>query len=375
MLSLLETLVNQDSGSSYKEGVDKIGRMLSEQFQQLPFNITRKPESAVGDHLIISHKNAENPKILIVAHMDTVFGQHTTKERPFTLKDGKAYGPGVIDMKGSHVTLLYALKALLEEDYEDVLKNVVILFNSDEEIGTIASRPLLEELSVGKECCICMEPARMNGELVSARRGGGEYIIKVYGKAAHAGIAPENGANAIEEMAYKIIRLQQLNNLAEGISVNVDVIHGGTATNVIADFVEAKVDIRISKVSQMKEMERKIEAICHEVFVNGTTTKYEGHISRPPMEKNEGTKALLKRIQDVAKEINLSITDVATGGSGDGSFTSALGVPTIDGLGPVGGLAHSKDEYLEINSLPERTLLLAKLLLNLTVHSLKEELV
>ena len=184
--------------------------------------------------------------ILIIAHLDTVFGANTVAKRPFTIVNDRAYGPGVIDMKGSHVSLIYALKALIQSDRTEVLKNLMIIFNSDEEIGSRTSRKLIESLAVGKNCCICMEPARSNGALVSARRGGGGYVIKVYGKASHAGIAPQEGANAIEEMAYKIIELQNLNDYSEGISVNVDIIHGGTASNVIADYVEINVDIRTS---------------------------------------------------------------------------------------------------------------------------------
>lgn len=372
MVTLLRKLVNQDSGSEYKEGVDKVGKFLTQEFEQLDFIVKEVPQQITGNHLIIQHKDATAPSILLVAHMDTVFGSDTVSSRPFSIKGDRAFGPGVIDMKGSHVTLIYALKALIYNNETEVLKNIAIVFNSDEEIGSPTSQKLIESIALGKKCCLFMEPARANGALVSARRGGGGYTIKVYGKAAHAGIAPEDGANAITEMAYKIIKLQALNDLANGISVNVDVIHGGTAINVIADYVEANVDIRTSKVEQGKMLEKKITQICNEVHVAGTRTVTVGGIQRPPMEKNQGTVMLLERIYAIGKELGIKLKDVSTGGGGDASFTSALGIPTIDGLGPVGGNAHSEKEYLDISSLTERTLLLAELLRSLSVKPLQQ---
>jgi glutamate carboxypeptidase len=371
MLFLLKELVNQDSGSHYIEGVNKVGQMIRQQFEQLGFDVKEVNQQTTGNHLVIQHKEAINPSILLIAHMDTVFNEGTAKQRPFTIAHNRAYGPGVIDMKGSHVAIIYAVKALLDAGKYDVVKNIVLLFNSDEEIGSPTSRKLIERIAKGKNCCICLEPARANGALVSARRGGGDYIIKVHGRASHAGIAPEEGANAIEEIAHKIIKLHKLNKPIEGISVNCDIIHGGMAPNVIADYAETCVDIRTSKVEQAEILEEKIQEICNETFVPGTKTELSGTINRPPMVKNRGTIALLDRIYSLAEQLEISLSDVATGGGGDASFTSALGIPTIDGLGPVGGFAHSEKEYLEIPSLVERTLLLAKFLENLTVQKLE----
>ncbi|MEO4053799.1 M20 family metallopeptidase [Solibacillus sp. CAU 1738] len=371
MFTLLKRLVNQDSGSDYKEGVDKVGKILAQEFEQLDFVVKEVPQQITGNHLVIQHKDAVAPSVLLVAHMDTVFGSNTVSTWPFSINGDLAHGPGVYDMKGSHVTLIYALKALINNGEADMLKNIVIIFNSDEEIGSPTSRNLIEKMAVGKNCCLCMEPARANGALVSGRRGGGGYVIKVYGKAAHAGAAPQDGANAIAEIAYKIIKLQELNDLAKGISVNVDVIHGGTAANVIADYVEVNVDIRTSKFEHGEMLEKKIAQICKEVHVPGTRTEMVGGIRRPPMEKNEGTVLLLERIYEVSKEIGFDLKDVSSGGGGDASFTAAMGIPTIDGLGPIGGNAHSEKEYLEISSVTERTLLLAKLIKSLSVKPLQ----
>ena len=359
MLQLIEQIVNIDSGSYYKEGVDKVGAILREKYEELGFIVEVKENENYGNNLIIQHKNAVDPKIILVAHMDTVFPKGTVAKRPFYIKENRAYGPGVVDMKASQVELIYTIKALQSVGSKSI-ENIQIILNGDEEIGSITSRPLIEKYSVGKEYALIMEPARKDGSLVTARRGGGRYVIVVKGKAAHSGIEPEKGISAIEELAYKIIELQKLNNPEKGITVNVGLIEGGSSVNTISANAVAQVGIRISEIEQAAVLEEKIKEICSHTVVSGTEIHLEGAINRPPMEFNHKTEKLLDIIQDVGGEIGLKIKNTATGGGGDASFTSATGVATIDGLGPVGGNAHSENEYLEIDTLPERTLLLAK---------------
>ncbi|WP_408057167.1 M20 family metallopeptidase [Ureibacillus acetophenoni] len=359
MLQLIEQLVNIDSGSYYKKGVDQVGSILKEKYEELGFLVEVKEEKEYGNNLVIQHKNAVDPKIILVAHMDTVFPEGTVAKRPFYIEGSRAYGPGVVDMKASQVELIYAIKALQKIGSKSV-ENIQIILNGDEEIGSITSRPLIEEHSIGKEYALIMEPARKDGSLVTARRGGGRYDIIVKGVAAHSGIEPEKGRSAIEELAYKIIQLHQLNDHEKGISVNVGIIEGGTSVNTVSANAVAHVDIRISEMEQAAYLEQKIKEICSKTVVSGTEIHLEGAINRPPMEFNYKTEQLLHIIQDVGGEIGLKVKNTATGGGGDASFTSATGVATVDGLGPVGGNAHSEEEYLEIDTLPERTLLLAK---------------
>lgn len=359
MLQLIEQLVNIDSGSYVKKGVDKIGAILKEKYEELGFLVEVKEQEEYGNNMIIQHKNATDPKIILVAHMDTVFPEGTVAKRPFYIEGSRAYGPGVVDMKSSQVELIYAIKALQKIGSKSI-ENIQIILNGDEEIGSITSRPLIEEHSVGKEYALIMEPARKDGSLVTARKGGGRYDIIVKGKAAHAGVEPEKGRSAIEELAHKIIQLHNLTNHEKGISVNVGLIEGGTSVNTVSPTAVAHVDIRISEMEQAAYLEKKIKEICSKTKVSGTEILLEGSISRPPMEYNRQTKELLHIIQDVGKEIGLKVKNSATGGGGDASFTSATGVATVDGLGPVGGNPHSEREYLEIDTLPERTLLLAK---------------
>lgn len=361
MLLLLERLVNIDSGSANKQGLDEIARILQAEYEQLGFNVHVQQQQQNGNHLLIQHKEATEPEIIIVAHMDTVFPDGTAAERPFTIKGDRAYGPGVIDMKASQVALLYALKALIVRG-QSGYKNVFILLNSDEEIGSHTSRLLIEEKAKGKRYAFIMEPARKDGSIVSSRLGGGNYVLSVQGKAAHSGIEPQNGCNAIDELAHKIIKLRALNNYDEGMIVNVGFIEGGQATNIVAPTAAAHIGIRMRSIEQAEYLDTKIREICATPDIPGTTIQVEGGLNRPPMFKDERTIKLVEIVKRIGAQLGITITDTSTGGGSDASFTSQAGVATIDGLGPVGGNAHSDDEYLEIPSLVERTHLLAELI-------------
>nr|WP_175476090.1 M20 family metallopeptidase [Evansella caseinilytica] len=361
MLFLLEKLVNIDSGSYHKDGVDRVGRLLMKAFNEIGFKVAVFKQERYGDHLLFTHAHAFAPKILLLAHLDTVFSPGTAVDRPFQLIGNRAYGPGVVDMKGSLVTSLFAVKALVDAQ-SPAGKNVAILMTSDEEIGAPTGRALIEQQGLDKKAVLVMEPARQDGSLVTSRRGGGRYTLKITGKAAHSGVEPEKGRSAIKELAHKVIELHCLSNIRQGISVNVGIIEGGTAVNTVADFAEAKVDVRISKQEQAEPLDRKIRRICATPAVRGTAIQLDGGITRPPMERNSQTVSLFQLIQTVANTIGLKLTDTTTGGSSDASFTSALGIPTMDGLGPVGGYPHSDKEYLEVDTLQERALLLAKVI-------------
>src|SRR5699024_649723 len=346
MLSLLEKLVNTDSGSHDKEGVDQVGAILREEYEKLGFEVDVRENKENGNNLVLRHKDATSPSILLIAHMDTVFPKGTAKERPFKIEGDRAYGPGVIDMKSSQVSLLFAVKSLQEKD-DSAYKNIEIILNSDEEIGSTTSKELIEEKSKDKAFALVMEPARANGAIVSSRRGGGGYTLTVKGKAAHSGVAPEDGVSAIEELAHKIIALEKLNDHENGISINVGIIEGGAATNMIPDHAVAEIDVRITYPDQGAPIDKDIKDVCSKVTVEGTSLSLEGGINRPPLHLNDQSKELLARIQKIGKDMELDIDHVHTGGGSDASFPSALGVATIDGLGPVGGELHNEKEYME----------------------------
>ena len=361
MLKLIEKLVNIDSGSYDKQGVDQIGEILMECYEEMGFHVKIIPQKEYGNHLVIEHRDSKKPSIVILAHMDTVFPRGTVKERPFKIVGNRAYGPGVIDMKSSHATVLFAIKALMNER-EEAYKHIKIVLNSEEEIGSPTSKFLIEKEAQNTNYALVMEPARKDGSLVSARRGKGNYTLIVEGKAAHSGIEPEKGRSAIEELAHKIIQLYELSDHEKGISVNVGLIEGGSSANTVSDHAEAQIDVRMKEMEQVELIEEKLEKICSTTEVAGTKILLEGEMNRPPMEKNKKTRALLRLIQAAGDEIGIEIEDTATGGGSDASFTSSLGIATIDGLGPIGGNAHSDKEYLEIPSLVERTHLLATIM-------------
>ena len=359
MLKFIEKLVNIDSGSTNKAGIDKIGKILVEEYKQMDFTIEMKENSHFGNNIIIKHKEAVKPDILLIAHMDTVFPIGTAAERPFTIKNGLAFGPGVADMKASQVTLLYAMKYLYEKN-DAALKNVIIILNGDEEIGSPTSREFIEEISKTVTYALVMEPARKDGSIVSSRRGGGRYTLNVHGRSAHSGVAPEEGRSAIEELAYKTIKLNHLTNHEQGISVSVGIVEGGDAVNMIPDSAIGYVDVRIESDEQSLEIAKQIENICSIPDVPGTTIDLEGGITRPPMELDEKNQKLLEIIREVGSSFGLKVTDSHTGGGSDASFPSHLGVATMDGVGPIGGKLHNEGEYLEIDSLTERCFLLAE---------------
>jgi glutamate carboxypeptidase len=361
MLQLLEKLVNIDSCSNDRDGVNQIGDIMTTHFTKLGLQINRYKNELYGDHLKFHSRTAKaSPSILIIAHMDTVFEKGTAANRPFRIDDEKkrAYGPGVIDMKSSLVSVYYAMKAL-KECNSDAFHEVEILLTSDEEVGSLTSRAIIEETAITKKFVLVMEPARKNGAIVSARRGKGHFTLEVIGKAAHSGIEPERGRSAIEELAHKIIQLHELTDEEAGIHVNVGLIEGGTSVNTISDHAQAEIDVRFKNQEQGKVIERQIKQISSHSEVDGTKIVIDGEINRPPMEKTDQTERLLRIIKKVGDDLQLSIIDTETGGGSDASFPAALGIPTVDGLGPVGGNAHREDEYLELDSFIPRTLLLA----------------
>lgn len=360
MNSLLEQLVNIDSGSYYKEGVDEVGKIIREKFEEIGMYVKVHRQTEFGDHLEIKYKEDSDPKIIIIAHMDTVFPVGEAEKRPYKIIGDKAYGPGVSDEKASHVSVLYAVKALMENG-SDAYKNIHIIFNSDEEVGSRTSKAIIKEAAEGKAFSLVVESGRPGDAIVTERKGIGRFIFDVKGKSAHAGVEPERGKSAIEELAHKIIKLQNLNDLEQGLSVNVGLIQGGISSNTIAPEAQAQVDVRVKNMDQANEITSKITEIANQEEVKGTTTELSGRIGRPPMEKVEGTEELVNVIRAAGEEIGMSIKEVSTGGGSDAAYTSIEGVPTVDGMGPLGEFSHSEtDEYVDLKTFPKRTALLAR---------------
>lgn len=364
MIELLEKIVNQESGSYFKEGCDAVGRIMKEEYEKLGFNVETISEPQNGDHLYITHKEAENPDVFIIAHMDTVFPVGTVAERPFTLsEDGVAKGPGVFDMKASQVQVLYVLKSLIQEGH-DAYKKVAILLNTDEEIGSITSRKHIEKYAQQAKAVLIAEPS--GGEFLTVgRKGGGKYYLSITGKASHAGAAPEKGISAIGELAHKTVKLHEM-NAWEGVNVNVGVVQGGTSPNTIAPNAEAKIDLRFETEEQGNKADAHLREILSYSDVEGTTLELTGGITRPAWEADDRSLALFNLIKDEGKILGMDLDSFYSGGGSDGNFTGNLSIPTVDGLGPIGGNAHQPTEFMYFDTIDTKGQLMIQVLKKLT---------
>lgn len=313
-----------------------------------------------------NHVKAEwgqgDENILLLCHMDTVWDVGETKKRPFRVEDGKAYGPGVYDMKAGIVQAIFAVKTLQDLGLAPG-KRIVVLHNSDEEIGSPSSRPVIEEEARKAAAVLVLEPTALGGSLKTWRKGVGSFTVSIKGRAAHAGADYEKGVSAITEAAHQILRLHGFTDLDAGTTVNVGVINAGTRPNVIAEQATLQVDLRVKTMDAANQVIPKIlglEPVHPEI-----TLEVKGELNRPPMERTEGNLRLFRLAQEIGREMGLELTESGTGGGSDGNFTSALGIPTLDGLGAVGDGAHALTEHVILSSLPERAAIVAGLLLRI----------
>ena len=303
-------------------------------------------------------------QILALGHSDTVWPLGTLATMPFRNADGRLWGPGVLDMKGGIAFLLMTVRALRELDIP-TRRHVVLQLNADEEVGSESSRPLTEAAANESVAALVIEPgAGLEGRLKSARKGVGDYTVTVRGRASHSGIDFQSGASAIVELAHQIRRIAAFTRLDRGLTVNPGVIRGGTRTNVVAAEASVDVDVRVSRLRDAAPLNRKFRAL-HPKDPRCTIT-VEGGLNRPPMERTPGNRRLYETARDLAAtELGLTLEESATGGGSDGNFTSALGIPTLDGLGTVGEGAHAASESILIDRIPDRVALLALLLARL----------
>ncbi len=358
MLDLLERLVNIDSGSYLKAGVDRVADIIAPKLRELGFEVERLAQPDFGDHLLARKGGSSAKRLLCIGHMDTVFPDGEAKRRPFRIEGDKAYGPGIIDMKGGIVVLLYSLQALMEAD-PDLYRSLdlVLLFNSDEEVLSPTSTPYIVREAKASDTVCVLEPARPKGQVVIKRKGVGKYCLTVHGKAAHAGVQPELGISAIEELARTILELHALTDFEDGLTVNVGVIKGGSRSNVIAEHAYAEIDVRAVDQTQIDRVQEEFGRICRP-HREGIRMELTGGIDFPPMLKTQRSLELLRLVQEAGRELSVDIDGIPTGGGSDGNHASQY-APTIDGLGPQGTGAHSPDEILIVPTLLERSKILA----------------
>lgn len=362
MLASLDELVRLESPSDDKAAVDAVVDVLAAHGAALGARVTRFPAASAGDHLRLGFGPASGgPRVLLLGHTDTVWPRGTLAAMPLARRDGRLHGPGVYDMKGGLVVALQALRAIGPA----LAGPVTLLMTSDEEVGSSTSRALIEAEARDVAAVLVLEPAletpdAPHGGVKTGRKGVGEFRLEVAGVAAHAGSEPEKGASAVRELARQLIAIDGLARPDRGTTINAGVIGGGTRGNVVAEQAWAAIDVRVLELAEARRIETAfadLRAADPRVRVRVT-----GGVNRPPLEPSAAGRRLYEQATEVALALGLALPSGTVGGASDGNFTAALGIPTLDGLGPSGGGAHARDEHVRIASLPVRAALLAGLL-------------
>jgi len=363
MLAALRRFVTAESPSLEKAAADRCCGVIAEEWNRHGARAERIAQKHRGDLLRIIHapgKSRTSGQLLVLGHYDTVYSTGTLAGMPFRVRGGKAYGPGTFDMKAGIVQALFALQALQRVEIP-LRKRIVFLWTSDEEIGSESSRKFFEAEARRSDAVFVLEPSfGPRGLLKTARKGVGEAELIVHGRASHAGLAPQEGINAIHELARQLARIEKWNDLRGGVTINAGIIEGGKRTNVIPELARVVLDLRALRVPDMRRLERRLHAL--RPLQRGARLEITGGFDRPPLERKMST-ALFARANSLAKQMNLSLGECTVGGGSDGNFTAALSIPTLDGLGAVGDGAHSSHEHVFIDTMPERAALLAALLL------------
>jgi len=362
MLATLRRFVIAESPSLEKAAADCCCGLIAEEWRKRGARVERITQKHHGDHLRITYrpqKFGPAGQLMVLGHYDTVYSTGTLRKMPFRVSAGKAYGPGTFDMKAGIVQALFALEALQQNNVIR-RKRVVFLWTSDEEIGSESSRKLLEAEARHSDAVFVLEPSfSLRGLLKTARKGVGEAELIVHGRASHAGLAPEEGINAIHELAQQLARIEKWNDLRRGVTINAGTVEGGTRTNVIPEGARAVLDLRALHASDMRRLERRLRSL--RPVHRGARIEVTGGFNRAPLERKMSA-TLFARAKSLAAQMGLRLGECTAGGGSDGNFTAALGIPTLDGLGAVGDGAHSSHEHVLINTMPARAALLASLL-------------
>jgi glutamate carboxypeptidase len=386
MVRLLGRFVRCESPSYDKAAVDRFGSMVASEWRRRGAAVKIFKQRLRGDHLRIEiaagpgrgvvkdhgrgfgrrerrGEDLGDGQILVLGHLDTIYPIGTIAKMPFRVAGGKAWGPGTFDMKGGLVLALAAVDVLRAAGVR-TRKRVVFLWTSDEEVGSETSRRAIESEARRSDAVLVLEPSLgREGRLKTQRKGVGGAEVIVTGRAAHAGIEPEKGVNAVHELALQVVRLMKMNDRARGITVQATVVGGGTATNVVPERARASIDIRFAKLVDSPQIERKLRGL--RPILRGARVEVRVGPLRPPLERSAGVRGLFRVAQGLMRELGLSLGETATGGGSDGNFTGALGMPTLDGLGAVGDGAHSSREHVVIRELAVRAALLAGLMVRL----------
>ncbi|MGD8190111.1 M20 family metallopeptidase [Brevibacillus ginsengisoli] len=357
MINELHTYVEMESPTHNKQAVDELGDLIRQRFLQLGCTVETISQPVYGNQLRIEYGRGDE-QILILGHFDTVKEIGTIHKEPWRLEDGKLYGPGIFDMKSGIVFSYYALKAIIDEKLT-LNKKLVFLWNTDEEVGSPSSHELIKVEAAKSAAVLVIEPAYGNGLLKTSRKGGGEFTLRAYGRAVHAGNDHASGVNAIEELSRHILTIQSWTNYELGTTLSVGKISGGTASNVVPEFAEAIIDVRIQKLSEKEAIESRMAALqpVHPL----ARLEVVGGINKTPMERTEGTAKLFEIASEQARLEGFKLGEIGVGGTSDGNIAASVGASVLDGLGPVGDGAHASHEHIVVDAIPSRIALLLRL--------------
>ncbi|WP_163922199.1 M20 family metallopeptidase [Photobacterium sp. Alg240-V54] len=363
-LEELRPLINIDCGTLTVDGIDVVATIMAQKYLDLGWNVKRIDCGIAGTGLEVRNKpQAEHIDVMLIGHMDTVFPVGTAAARPMTHDNERAYGPGVSDMKSGLLSVVYALRDLDPAALEAL--SICVCMNPDEEIGSLHSEEWLKSVAVNAKHVLVAEAARADGSLVKARKGMARYRLSFHGKAAHAGNEPQNGRSAITEMAHWILAINAMTDFESGTTLNAGVVSGGAGANIVPDFAQVVVDVRFWDNDEYAAVDAKIRALTETPFVDGVTITAEREAHKPSMVPSPQTEVLMAQVEAVGKELGIDITWQAVGGGSDANLTAVLGIPTLDGLGPVGAGFHSADEWLDLTSIEPRIRLLQQVLVKI----------
>jgi glutamate carboxypeptidase len=364
LLETIRALVSLESPSDDKAAVDRCGAELARRLTAIGGRVERLPQRDGGDHVRAEFGSGDR-QVLVIGHFDTVWAVGQIDRMPLVERDGRLHGPGVFDMKSGIAIAMLAARASYEHGAADGGR-LVMLWTADEEVGSGTSRRLIEEEARRSRAVLVLEPSLPGGAAKTSRKGCGEFELRVHGIPAHAGLDPGQGASAIVELAHQILEITALQDLSRGISTNVGVISGGTRGNVVAAEARAKIDVRIPAAADVARIEDALGALRPRL--NGTRLELTGGIDRPPLERNAGVIRLYEQAKAVATELGHDLSEGAAGGGSDGNFTAAIGVPTLDGLGPSGDGAHALHEHVVLSDLTWRAALVCGLIARLQLE-------
>jgi glutamate carboxypeptidase len=365
IVALIREMVECESPSDNPAAVNRFVDLLSDVAPSFA-RVKTVPGGRFGRHVVCEFDlfgKKKQGQILALGHSDTVWPLGTLAAMPFRQKDGRLWGPGVLDMKAGIAFFIYAMRILRDLE-TPVAHKVVMQINSDEEVGSESSRALTEKNARRSKAVLVLEPASgLDGKLKTARKGVGDYTVTVRGKATHSGLDFAGGASAVLELARQIGKIAEFTDLGRGITVNPGVIAGGTRVNVVAAEARAEVDMRVARLKDAAAMDRKFHAL--RPVDKRCTIEVRGGLNRPPLERSPAVVQLFRKAQGLAREMGVELEESSVGGGSDGNFTAALGVPTLDGLGAVGEGAHALNESILEDRIADRTALLAKLVAEL----------